>query len=871
LDLDCTISNFWKMRPVIKLSGKTLARFAHVTLVLLCAITLPAAEAPPAVWAKFLTGTSLGVLVPKIVPNAEGGFYVYSAGDRPLIKLTSDGAIVWEIRFQADINDIREVTDFDILANGDLLAVATAPSNSRLFGQLFTEGGSFLIQLHSADASLVSIKPTHGCALTAIKARPGGGFFVAGQTSADAPTIGIDSLPVTAKAIFLAQFSTGLDWTVSGNLNVDPINYRIQSIRTTGAGSSLRVFAGGNANGAWTFGGKSIAESGAYLLSADGSGQMLGAQTVVTNATFVAIEPTSSGALNLGANAGGQNLIRRIQADGSITWTTSISNVGEISAITGSDEPFVIGGPEAAFVASLDSAGVVKWQRVEANRSRNSGIGIGLLSDGRLAISAAGPPSGIFIDDFLLSDFTQVDATWSGAFVATLETRANAAPVFRVQPRDQKFALRGETLTLHTEVYSPSGATYAWYKDGNLLAGKTSADLVLSNLQAADSGVYFLEARNATSVARSQSVEVVVNTVTMSTIPGTDTAGTFESPRSPTVMLDGSILVADSAQNVIKRVTTAGVTTFAGTGATGLVNGLPLEAQFSAPSGLALEWRYFGPIVYVADRGNNRVRRIHVSAQTGEATLVDQSNAAYPSVSAVGTLDGFAYFIAGGAESETLWKTDADTPVELIGTEMSGGIAGLALDARGNVYVTDPLLNAVHRRNFSGPIEHIATLSEPCGIAIDESDNLYVAERAKHRIVKISPIGAQTIVAGLGSSGLQNGSIAEAMFNAPEGICIRSNALVVADTGNHCLREIKFEPATTVSSSSARIAATVGSFLQLNVSGNVGEQYAIESSGQIGPNAAWQSEGTVSIDQVTSDLLLPKPASTRFYRARKIQ
>jgi hypothetical protein len=59
--------------------------------------------------------------------------------------------------------------------------------------------------------------------------------------------------------------------------------------------------------------------------------------------------------------------------------------------------------------------------------------------------------------------------------------------------------------------------------------------------------------------------------------------------------------------------------------------------------------------------------------------------------------------------------------------------------------------------------------------------------------------------------------------------------------------------------------------LRLSVAGNVAEQYAIESTAQVGPAASWQNEGTVRIGEVTSDLLLPKPAATRFYRARKIQ
>ena len=91
----------------------------------------------------------------------------------------------------------------------------------------------------------------------------------------------------------------------------------------------------------------------------------------------------------------------------------------------------------------------------------------------------------------------------------------------------------------------------------------------------------------------------------------------------------------------------------------------------------------------------------------------------------------------------------------------------------------------IYRRTTGGQIDQLGAANDPSGMALDESGNVYVTERGTHTIFKISSRGATTPVAG-------------GLFKAPEGLCWRRNSLIVADTGNHCLRELKFEPAQVV-------------------------------------------------------------------------
>jgi DNA-binding beta-propeller fold protein YncE len=73
---------------------------------------------------------------------------------------------------------------------------------------------------------------------------------------------------------------------------------------------------------------------------------------------------------------------------------------------------------------------------------------------------------------------------------------------------------------------------------------------------------------------------------------------------------DNVLYIADSHNNVIRRMDSSGnVTTYAGTGTPGLVNGSLLEAQFDKPFDLAI----VNGFMYISDTLNNVIRRIDMS------------------------------------------------------------------------------------------------------------------------------------------------------------------------------------------------------------------------------------------------------------------
>jgi hypothetical protein len=90
---------------------------------------------------------------------------------------------------------------------------------------------------------------------------------------------------------------------------------------------------------------------------------------------------------------------------------------------------------------------------------------------------------------------------------------------------------------------------------------------------------------------------------------GTGAAATFSAPTGLAQDAGGNLYVADATNHTLRRVTAAGaVTTFAGSaGVSGSADGTGANARFNHPTGVAVD---AGGNVYVADTTNNTIRKI---------------------------------------------------------------------------------------------------------------------------------------------------------------------------------------------------------------------------------------------------------------------
>jgi len=89
---------------------------------------------------------------------------------------------------------------------------------------------------------------------------------------------------------------------------------------------------------------------------------------------------------------------------------------------------------------------------------------------------------------------------------------------------------------------------------------------------------------------------------------GTGTAAQFNNPSGVGVDSSGNIYVADRNNHRIRKITSAGVvSTLAGSGDADFADGTGTAAQFNFPRGVGVD---SSGNVYVADKKNNRIRKI---------------------------------------------------------------------------------------------------------------------------------------------------------------------------------------------------------------------------------------------------------------------
>ncbi|MBA3351179.1 MAG: hypothetical protein H0U23_01920, partial [Blastocatellia bacterium] len=252
---------------------------------------------------------------------------------------------------------------------------------------------------------------------------------------------------------------------------------------------------------------------------------------------------------------------------------------------------------------------------------------------------------------------------------------------------------------------------------------------------------------------------------------GTGSAARFTSPIG--VVLDGlgNLYIGDSDNNLIRKITPAGVvTTVAGlAGVAGSADGTGSAARFSGPRGMA----FASGNIYVADTFNNTIRKVTpAGVVTTLAGLAGQSGSSDGTGSAarfnrprglVADIAGNLY-VADTANNTIRVVTTAGVVTTLAGAAgVSGSTDGIGLAAR-----------------FFGPI----------GITVDDAGNLYVADTVNNTIRKIAPGAVVTTLAGLPlTAGSADGAGSQARFVSPQGLAVDSTMhLFISDTGNNTIR-----------------------------------------------------------------------------------
>ncbi len=289
-----------------------------------------------------------------------------------------------------------------------------------------------------------------------------------------------------------------------------------------------------------------------------------------------------------------------------------------------------------------------------------------------------------------------------------------------------------------------------------------------------------------------EQVSTVAGTGTWGAANGPAATATFNDPCDVAVDAAGNIYVNDTGNHLIRKIDASGnVTTVAGAGVAGNVDGNGVAAKFDFPNGFTLA---SNGTLYVADSGNNTIRKIDTSGN-------------------VTTIAGTAS-VAGGSTNGHGTAASFNFPT------------GITVDASGNLFVADDGNNLIRKIDPSGNVTTFAgsgaqgsangagataSFNAPHGIVVDASGNLYIADSGNNLIRKIDANGNVTTIAGSGAQGAANGQGAAASFNKPEAIAVDASGNVyVADSGNNLIRKIDAAGNVTTLAGSGAQALTNG-------------------------------------------------------------
>ena len=314
---------------------------------------------------------------------------------------------------------------------------------------------------------------------------------------------------------------------------------------------------------------------------------------------------------------------------------------------------------------------------------------------------------------------------------------------------------------------------------------------------------------------------------------GPATAAELTTPDAITLDAAGTLYIAEHSAHRVRRVDQKGIiTTIAGTGVAGFAGdgGPATQAQLAWPNTLLVN---ADGSLDIGDTYNERIRRVGTD---GVITTIAGDGPDYPgdghpavegflSDPQITQVDGAGVLYVADASNNRIRRVGRDGVITTIaGTGITGYTgdggpaakaqlnfpSGLAIDARGVVFVADSGNNAVRRIDTDGTITTVAgvgrdgysedggaanksELSNPVDLALGEDGDIYVAEYGTSRIRRIDPAGVLTTVAGTGDEGFagDGGPATSAQIATPTGVHVAEDGTVyIADFGNLRVRAV---------------------------------------------------------------------------------
>lgn len=373
------------------------------------------------------------------------------------------------------------------------------------------------------------------------------------------------------------------------------------------------------------------------------------------------------------------------------------------------------------------------------------------------------------------------------------------------------------------------------------------------------------------------------------------TSASLSHPTDIAVDVGGNIFIADSDNNRIRKVTASGIiSTFAGNGARSFTGdgGPATSAALNGPRGVAVD--ALGNVL-IADSGNHRIRKVTPDGII--RTVAGNGSAGFSGDGGPATSAGllFPFHIALDAANNLYIADSPDqrvrkvTPAGIISTVAGTGTAGfsgdggaatsamlnepfaVAVDSAGDLFILDQLNSRIRKVTPGGIISTVAGtgafgfsgdggpatsagLDSPEGIAVDGVGNLLIVE-FKNRIRRVTPGGIISTIAGTGTPGFSGdgGPAVSALLNSPEAVAVdNAGNFFIADYGNSRIRKV------TISSITLSVAPT-----SVSVRTGTTQQFTATITGATNTSVTWSvngiSGGNATVGTVSNSGLYTAP------------
>ena len=399
-----------------------------------------------------------------------------------------------------------------------------------------------------------------------------------------------------------------------------------------------------------------------------------------------------------------------------------------------------------------------------------------------LALAANGVISGAPTTNGTFDFTVKVTDTLGGTATQALALTVIGLPSVTIQPTNNPVAVAvGSNVTFSVSVTGTGPFSYQWQLNG-------------------------------TNLPNGIITTVAGNGINGSTGDGGSATNASFAPWAVAVDATGNVFIADPYNNRIREVRSNGIiTTVAGNGpnypARGSYagdGGQATNASLNGPEGVALD---ASGNLFIADTSNGRIRRVSTNGMI--TTVAGNGAGSYSGDGGMATNAGFIPW-------------------------------GVALDASGNLFITDGYNNRIRKVSTNGIITTVAgngpsgapgsysgdggmatnaSLNYPEGVVLDASGNLFIADSYNNRIRKVSSNGIITTVSGTGPSGGtggysgDGGTATNASLDDPTGVAVDNYGnLLIADCYNNRIRKVSSNGIITTVAGSGPVGSLTGSF-----------------------------------------------------------